>query len=50
MASGTTTRQKHNATVTKMGKEIADDPARVKKCSNRVQGGVCIIQIAYKIV
>ena len=31
MASRTTTRRKHNATVAKRGREIADDPARVKK-------------------
>ena len=38
MASGTTTRRKHNVTVTKMGREIADDLARVKKCGNRKYG------------
>ena len=35
MASGTTTRRKHNATVAKMGRETADDPARLKKRGNR---------------
>ena len=35
MASRTTTRRKHNATVAKRGREIADDPARVKKCGSR---------------
>ncbi len=35
MANRTTTRRKHNATITKRGGEMADDPARVKKCGNR---------------
>ena len=33
--SGTSTRRKRNATVAKMGGAMADDPARVKKCSSR---------------
>ena len=35
VASGTTTRRKRNATVNKMGGEMADDPARVKKLGSR---------------